>query len=309
MRRDLSRRELIRAALGFAAVPFAVSGADRARSRAPVMQSRPIPHSNEQIPVVGLGTWQTFDVPLSDARGVERLTQTVRALHAAGGRVVDSSPMYGRSEETFGAIAQRLGLTDDLFLATKVWTSGEHAGVAQMRQSAAYFHRRTVDLMQVHNLLDWKTHLRSIRRDRDAGLVRYVGVSHYTASAYPELERVIRDEPLDFVQLAYSPGYRAAERSLLPLAADRGVAVIVNRPFDGGGGLRAVLSKPLPDDVRSYAASWAQAFLNFILAHPAVTCVIPGTSSPQHMADNAAAGSGALPSARERQQLLQFIGA
>ncbi|HEY4303179.1 MAG TPA: aldo/keto reductase [Gemmatimonadaceae bacterium] len=300
---DLSRR-------GFLGGIGGVVGASLVGRRStPLMLARPIPSTNEQLPVVGLGTWQTFDVPLSDSSGVERLSQTVRALYDAGGRVVDSSPMYGRSEEAFGAIAQRLKLTNELFMATKVWTNGERAGIEQMRASAAFFHRKTIDLMQIHNLVDWKTHLPTLRRDKDAGRIRYIGISHYTASAYPELERVIRSEQIDFVQLAYAPGYRAAEKSLLPLAAERGVAVIVNRPFEGGGGLRAVLSKPFPQEVHSYANSWAQAFLKFIIANTAVTCVIPGTGSPQHMTDNAAAGSSPLPSERERRRLLELIGA
>jgi len=311
MATDVSRRDFLDGVAGAFAAAFV--GRSRAhigeniRENASVMLTRPIPSSQEQLAVVGLGTWQTFDVPLNDSGGVERLTQTVRALYDAGGRVVDSSPMYGRSEETFGAIADRLKLTNALFMATKVWTEGERAGIEQMRESAALFHRKTIDLMQIHNLVDWKTHLATLRKDKDAGRIRYVGVSHYTASAYPELERVIRSERIDFVQLAYAPGYRAAERSLLPLAADRGVAVIVNRPFEGGSGLRAVASKPLPQEVGAYAGSWAQAFLKFILANPAVTCVIPGTGSPQHMADNAAAGSGPLPTDRERRRLLELL--
>lgn len=305
----LSRREFLGGLVGSVAVSLVDDRRRQTRPPNAVMLTRPIPSSKEQLPVVGLGTWQTFDVPLSDAAGVEKLTRTVRALYDAGGRVVDSSPMYGRSEETFGAIADRLKLTSALFMATKVWTSGERAGVDQMRESGSFFHRRTIDLMQIHNLLDWKTHLATLRKDKEAGRIRYIGVSHYTASAYPELERVLRAEQLDFVQLAYSPGYRAAERSLLPLAADRGVAVIVNRPFDGGSGLRAVVSKPLPAEVRSYAQSWAQAFLKFIIANPAVTCVIPGTGSPQHMTDNAAAGTGPLPTDRERRRLVELLGA
>jgi diketogulonate reductase-like aldo/keto reductase len=305
---DVSRREFLGGVAATVAAPLLVDAARGRRASSAAMLTRPIPSTREQLPVIGLGTWQTFDVALDDASGVQRLTQTVRALYDAGGRVVDSSPMYGRSEETFGTIAERLKLTDELFMATKVWTNGQRAGVDQMRQSAAFFRRRAIDLMQIHNLLDWKTHLATLRKDKAAGRVRYIGVSHYTASAYPELERVIRAEPLDFVQLAYSPGYRAAERSLLPLAADRGVAVIVKRPFDGGSGLRAVVAKPFPDELRAYAGSWAQAFLKFIVAHPAVTCVIPGTGSPQHMKDNAAAGSGLLPTDRERRRLVELLG-
>jgi diketogulonate reductase-like aldo/keto reductase len=308
MSRDVSRREFLDGMLALAASPLVFDARVRAPRNAPTMLTRPIPSSNEALPVVGLGTWQTFDVALTDTTAVERLTRTVRALYDAGGRVVDSSPMYGRSEETFGEIARRLGLTNKLFMATKVWTSGQRAGVDQMRQSAEYFHRRMVDLMQIHNLVDWKTHLATLRRDKAEGRIRYIGVSHYTASAYRELESVIRSEPVDFVQLAYSPGYRAAERSLLPLAADRGVAVIVNRPFEGGDGLRGVLRKPLPAEVRRYASSWAQAFLKFIIAHPAVTCVIPGTSSPEHMADNAGAGSGEMPTSAEREAFARLVG-
>jgi diketogulonate reductase-like aldo/keto reductase len=305
---DVSRRGFIGGLAGAYAVSRLSDRSGLTWANGSAMLTRPIPSSREQLPVVGLGTWQTFDVPLGDTAGIERLSQTVRALYEAGGRVVDSSPMYGRSEETVGAIAERLKLTDSLFMATKVWTSGARAGTEQMAASARFFHRRSIDLMQIHNLLDWKTHLATLRRDKDAGRIRYIGVSHYTASAYPELERVLRADKLDFVQLAYSPGYRAAERSLLPLAADRGVAVIVNRPFDGGGGLRAVLSKTLPAEVRAYAGSWAQAFLKFIIAHPAVTCVIPGTGSPQHMMDNAAAGSGPIPTDRERRRLTELLG-
>ena len=303
---DVSRREFLGGVAGSVAAAFVGRGR-LLGGNTPMMLTRAIPSSSEQLPVVGLGTWQTFDVPLSDSAGIDRLAQTVRALYDAGGRVVDSSPMYGRSEATFGTIAERLELTNKLFMATKVWTSGERAGVEQMRESAALFHRKTIDLMQIHNLVDWKTQLATLRKDKEAGRIRYIGVSHYTASAYPEVERVIRSEKLDFVQLAYAPGYRAAERSLLPLAAERGVAVIVNRPFEGGNGLRAVASKPLPQELRAYAASWAQAFLKFIIANPAVTCVIPGTGSPQHMADNAAAGSGPLPTERERHRLVALL--
>jgi diketogulonate reductase-like aldo/keto reductase len=293
--------------LGAAVAAGALAGA---QPRAPML-TRPIPRTGEPLPVVGLGTWQTFDPPrlTSDVRA--RLVATLRALVDAGGRVVDSSPMYGESERNVGELAEPAGVAGKLFVATKVWTSGEQAGVRQMRESMALLRVRRVDLLQVHNLVDWRTHLNTLRRWREEGLVRYVGVTHYTPSAYAELERVITRDArgaVDFVQLAYSVGVRDAERRLLPAAADAGVAVLVNRPFEGGDLFRRVVRTPLAAPVAPWAGSWAQAFLKFVLAHPAVTCVIPGTADPRHMADDAAAGAGRLPDAAERAALLRAIG-
>jgi diketogulonate reductase-like aldo/keto reductase len=294
--------------LGAAVAAGALAGA---QPRAPML-TRPIPRTGEPLPVVGLGTWQTFDPPrlTSDVRA--RLVATLRALVDAGGRVVDSSPMYGESERNVGELAEPAGVAGKLFVATKVWTSGEQAGVRQMRESMALLRVRRVDLLQVHNLVDWRTHLNTLRRWREEGLVRYVGVTHYTPSAYAELERVITRDArgaVDFVQLAYSVGVRDAERRLLPAAADAGVAVLVNRPFEGGDLFRRVVRTPLAAPVAPWAGSWAQAFLKFVLAHPAVTCVIPGTADPSHMADDAAAGVGRLPDAAERDALLRALGA
>jgi diketogulonate reductase-like aldo/keto reductase len=273
----------------------------------PRMLTRPIPRTGEPIPVVGLGTWQTFDPPrLTDAVRAE-LTATLRALVDGGGRVVDSSPMYGQSERVVGELAARAGVADRLFVATKVWTSGDQAGVRQMRESMARLRVARVDLMQVHNLVDWRTHLRTLQRWREEGVVRYVGVTHYQPSAFDELERIVARERVDCVQLPYSATMRAAERRLLPAAADAGVAVLVNRPFEEGGVLRRVLSTPLPEPVRAWAESWPQALLKFILANPAVTCVIPGTRNPRHMADNARAGVGRLPDEAERAALLRAL--
>ncbi|MET0540341.1 MAG: aldo/keto reductase, partial [Variovorax sp.] len=184
------------------------------------------------------------------------------------------------------------------FVATKVWTSGREAGIAQMEQSFARLKTQRMDLMQVHNLVDWRTHLATLRDWKARGRVRYIGITHYTASAYAEVEAVLRAEKLDFLQINYSMDERSAEKRLLPLAAERGVAVIVNMPFGGGGLLRRLRDKPLP----SWAAeigctSWAQVLLKFVLSHPSVTCTIPGTSRPEHMAENAKAGAGALPDA------------
>lgn len=271
------------------------------------MLTRPIPSSGVQLPIVGLGTWQTFDPPVKSPEVMARLEATLRALHDAGGRVVDSSPMYGDSERVVGELAERAGILDALWMATKVWTSGEARGIRQMQDSAARLRRPTLDLMQVHNLVDWRTHLTTLRRWKDEGRVRHIGVTHYQPSAFEELERIVRRERIDAVQLPYSVALRDAERRLLPAAREAGVAVIVNLPFGGGGLLRRLSAKPLPDSVRAWAASWPQALLKFILADPAVTCVIPGTSDPRHMVDNAAAGSGRMPTEGEREGLIAVI--
>ena len=222
----LTRRAVLR--LMAAAAGPATAGA------ASSMLQRPIPSSGETIPAVGLGTWRTFDVGSAPAERAP-LAEVLQRFVALGGRVVDSSPMYGAAESVLGDLGAALGVTDRLFLATKVWTSGRDAGTAQMEQSFQRLRTRRLDLMQIHNLLDWRTHLRTLRMWKDTGRIRYLGVTHYTSSAYDELERVLRSEPLDFVQVNYSLGEREAERRILPLARERGIAVLVNRPFSEGG--------------------------------------------------------------------------
>jgi len=262
------------------------------------MNTRPIPSTREALPVVGCGTWIGFDQrPGTDE--YKRLPGVLEALFAAGGKVIDSSPMYGRSEETTGELlAASKQRENKAFLATKVWTSGREAGIAQMEQSFARLRTQRMDLMQVHNLKDWKTHLATLRGWKEKDRVRYIGITHYTASAYDEVEAVLRAEKLDFLQINYSIDAREAEQRLLPLAAERGVAVIVNMPFGGGGLLRRLRDKPLPAWAAEIGCtSWAQVLLKFVLSHPAVTCTIPGTSRAEHMADNAAAGAGEFPDA------------
>ena len=262
------------------------------------MNTRPIPSTKEPLPVIGCGTWLGFDHRPGSAE-YARLGGVLDALFAAGGKVVDSSPMYGRAEETTGELLTAARQHDKAFLATKVWTSGREAGIAQMTQSFTRLATERIDLMQVHNLVDWRTHLATLRGWKDQGRVRYLGITHYTASAYPEVEAVLRAEnKLDFLQINYSLDAREAEQRLLPLAAERGLAVIVNMPFGGGGLLRKLRDKPLPGWAAEIGCtSWAQLLLKFVLSHPAVTCTIPGTSRPEHMAENAAAGAGAMPDA------------
>ncbi|HEY7520512.1 MAG TPA: aldo/keto reductase [Methylomirabilota bacterium] len=285
------------------AASAAAGGAAGARGQ-PIV--RAIPASKETLPVIGLGTWQTFDVGRGAAR--EPLRVVLRRFVELGGRVVDSSPMYGRAESVVGDLATELGLRDRLFVATKVWTSGREAGVAQMEESARRLRAPRLDLMQVHNLVDWRTHLRTLTEWKRAGRVRYVGVTHYTAGAYAELEQVVAREPLDFVQLNYSLVEREAEHRLLPLAAERGVAVIVNRPFAEGALFRRVKGQTLPPWAADIGCrSWAQLFLKWIAAHPSVTCVIPATSRPEHLEDNMQAGAGPLPDATLRERIAGLI--
>jgi diketogulonate reductase-like aldo/keto reductase len=226
-----------------------------------------------------------------------------------GGRVVDSSPMYGRAESVVGDLASELGVRDKLFVATKVWTSGREAGIAQMETSLRRFRGERIDLLQVHNLVDWRIHLRTLGEWKRGGRVRYVGVTHYTAGAYGELEQIMTSEPVDFVQLNYSPVEREAERRLLPLAVDRGVAVLVNRPFAEGALFRRVRGRTLPEWAGELGCrSWAQLFLKWIAAHPAVTCVIPATSRPEHLEDNMQAGVGRLPDTALRARIAGLVG-
>jgi aryl-alcohol dehydrogenase-like predicted oxidoreductase len=273
------------------------------------MQTRPIPSSGARLPVIGCGTWLGFDVG-SKPMELPLRGQVLAQLLAAGGSVVDSSPMYGSAEQVVGDLLQSADSHERTFLATKVWTSGRQAGVEQMERSMALLRADHIDLMQVHNLQDWRTHLPTLRAWKAEGRISYVGVTHYTESAHRELEEVMRAEPLDFVQFNYSIASRAAEQRLLPLAAERGVAVLVNLPFGGGKVLRALRDKPLPAwALEIGCTSWNQVLLKFVLSQPAVTCVIPGTSKPEHMRDNALAGDGALPEPRFWQRRLAELGA
>ena len=264
---------------------------------------RRIPRGNESIPAVGLGTWQVFDVG-GDTAGLGQARDTLRTFAEGGGRVVDSSPMYGSSESVTGRLATELGVGSKLFVATKVWTTGARAGIEQMDESMRRLEVARVDLMQVHNLVDTATHLATLREWKAAGRVRYLGVTHYHAGAHADLERAIARNDVDFLQVNYSLAEPEAERRLLRAAADRGVAVLVNRPFAEGAMFRRVQGQPVPDWAqKAGCATWAQLFLKWILAQPAVTCVIPGTRNPRHVADNLGAATGPLPDAALRERM------
>jgi diketogulonate reductase-like aldo/keto reductase len=274
---------------------------------AAAMLTRQIPSTGEAIPAIGLGTWRAFDVGTDEATRWP-LREALRLFLDTGGRVIDSSPMYGRAEGVVGDLLAELPGHKRPFLATKVWTTGRERGIEQMRHSAQLLQTEVIDLMQIHNLVDWRTHLASLRRMKDDGHIRYIGITHYTTGALPELARILASEPaIDFVQLGYSLATRAAETEILPIAAARGVAVIANQPLERGDLFRRVRGRPLPDWVSDFdCTSWAQLFLKYVLAEPTVTCVIPATGNPEHLKDNLAARFGRLPDPRQRQQIREL---
>jgi diketogulonate reductase-like aldo/keto reductase len=254
-----------------------------------------------------LGTWQTFDVEPEPA-ALRPVREVLAAFVTGDGSVVDSSPMYGRSEAVVGELAGELGIRKQLFLATKVWTSGREAGARQIDESFRRFRAERIDLLQVHNLLDWRVQLTTLRQLKDRKKVRYIGVTHYTASAHGQIAGVLRDEEIDFIQINYSLAEREAERELLPLALSKGVAVLINRPFAEGALFRAVRGKPLPAWAGDIGCStWAQFFLKFIISHPAVTCVIPATAKIAHLAENLQAGSAPVPDAPTRERMARYF--
>ncbi len=296
----MTRRTFLRLSAGSM---LAVAGRAGAAEGGGAMTTRPVPRTGEPLAVVGLGTWQTFDVGSAPADRAP-LAEVMQIFLAGGGRVVDSSPMYGRAEGVAGDLVAAANPSPPPFLATKVWTTGKVAGEAQMRESMRRLRTDRIDLMQVHNLLDWETHLPVLRTWKEQGRIRYTGITHYAPSSFPLLERLLTTEKVDFVQLPYSIATREAEKRLLPAAADAGVAVLVMRPFEEGALFSAVRGKPLPPWAAEIgAASWAQVFLKFVVSHPAVTSAIPATRRPDHMRDNLAAGAGPLPDDRLRRRM------
>lgn len=271
-------------------------------------RTRAIPSTGEPIPVVGMGTWLTFGInPDNDSELTQR-TAVMRTLLERGGGMVDSSPMYGTSEAVVGRCLERIGHRQGLFAATKVWTTTARQGFLQMHHSQALWGVPRLDLMQVHNLLDWETHLPNLHAMKAEGEIRYVGVTTSHGRRHEELVRIMRREPLDFVQFTYNILDREAEKRLLPLAADRGMAVIINRPFRHGGLFDYVGNAPLPDWAGEiYCANWAQFFLKFIVSHPAVTCAIPATRRVDHLNENLDAAYGKLPDAAMRRRMVDYV--
>jgi diketogulonate reductase-like aldo/keto reductase len=276
------------------------------------MLTKQIPRTGEAVPVIGMGTWQTFDVgPSAGAR--KPLEEVLAEFSRLGGKLIDSSPMYGTSEEVVGDLTAKLGLRQKMFMATKVWTQGKDAGVRQMDDSMRKLRvdppNLPIDLMQVHNLVDVETHLQTLADWQRSGRVRYIGVTHHTTSAYDLVAKVIAAHNLDFLQINYSVSEREAERRLLPLAQERGMAVIANRPFAGGDVFSRLVRKPLPSWASEIdCASWAQIMLKFVISHPAITCAIPATSKVAHLRDNMQAGFGRMPDAKLRVRIAEEVG-
>ena len=266
-----------------------------------------IPSSGERIPVIGMGTSRTFDVG-DEPAVLTRLGQVLQVFFDNGGSIIDSSPMYGNSETVVGNLLKTIPNKKNLFAATKVWTYGRQSGIDQMQESMQRMGVGVMDLMQIHNLRDWKIHLPTLRQMKETGKIRYIGITTSHGRFHSDLMQIMRTEKLDFVQFSYNIGNRTVEDSLLPLAADRGIATLINRPYQRGTLFRSVKGKTLPEWAREFDCnSWGQFFLKFVVSHPAVTCVIPATSKVHHMADNMAANFGKLPSAAMRKRMLQYF--
>jgi len=293
-----------RAVLGsLAALPLA--GRLATAQEAPI--TRTIPSSGEELPVIGMGSWITFNVG-RDARLRDARAEVLRAFFDRGGRVIDCSPMYGTSAEVIGYGLEKLGRPPQLFSASKVWTWLQSDGPEQMEEQRAAWGVERFDLLQVHNLLNWDGHLETLKQWKAEGRVRYLGITTSHGSRHDEMEAVMQSQPLDFVQFTYNILDREAEERLLPLAADRGQAVLVNRPFRQKALIRHVEGHPLPDWAAEFGATtWPQFLLKFIVAHPAVTCVIPATSRADHMAENMTALSGPLPDQALRRRMVDHV--
>ena len=268
---------------------------------------RTIPSTGEKLPAIGVGTWQTFNVGAAESDR-KPLKDVLQKMIGMGSKVIDSSPMYGNSEGVVGDLSVEAGVNEKLFIATKVWTSGEDEGIRQMNQSFDLLKRKKMDLMQVHNLVDWQTHIKTLRKWKEEGKVKYIGITHYTDNSHGTLANIIKNNPIDFVQVNYNLADWNAEKELFPVAVERKVAIIVNRPFEEGTLFQRVKGKELPAWAADFdCKSWAQFFLKFILSHPAVICTIPGTSNITHLVDNLGAAMGKLPDGKQRDQMKSYF--
>jgi len=286
---------------GMAFVPMTAYG----QNRKPI--TRTIPSSGERIPVIGMGTSRTFDVG-DDPQARRQLQEVLQAFFDNGGALIDSSPMYGNAEEVVGDLLKNTRNKNALFAATKVWTYGRQAGIDQMQRSMQRMGLPMMDLMQIHNLRDWKVHLPTLRQWKAEGKIRYIGITTSHGRSHADLEQIMRNEALDFVQFTYNIGNRTVEENLLPLAADRGMATLINRPYQRGALFKKVKGKSLPEWTKEFdCRSWGNFFLKFILSHPAVTCIIPATSKVHHMQDNMAGGFGKLPTPEMRRRMLSYM--
>ncbi len=295
-----NRRETIAAAVAMGIIPGSLI------AESVTMLTRPIPASGETLPVIGLGTWQVFDVAGS-AEELALRQSIIQLLVDNGGSLIDSSPMYARAEGVVGEVLDAGNNRDQVFLATKVWTDGKEAGESQMRRSADLMKTDTIDLMQVHNRRDLDVHMGTIRELQQEQRIRYSGITDYRSSALDEIENAMRKYKPQFVQINYSLGERDADKRVLPVAQELGIAVLINRPFVEGRLFRAVTGLEVPDWASDFAASWGQFFLKYIVSHPAVNCAIPATSKLHHMMDNLGAGVGDMPDDATRRKMAAFV--
>lgn len=301
----LTRRELCRAVAALAAATCIP--AHHVHAADAPMATRRVPSSGEELPVIGMGSSGTFDVGTA-AESRAPLRAVLKSLVDAGGRVIDTSPMYGQSETVLGDLVAALGIRPGLWIATKVWTRGTAEGARQIEESLRRLRVDQLELLQIHNLVDWRAHVPTLRSMQESGKLRYTGITHYRSEAHEDVAAILRSEPFDFLQINYSIGDRDAEDRLLPLCQDKGIGVIVNRPFDDGALFEKVRDRPLPGWAAEVGAgSWGQFFLRYAVSHPAVTCVIPATAKAKHMADNCAAGLAPLPDARQRQRMSDYF--
>ena len=305
MKPALSRRRFLQASAIAATLSPLTSGYLAAAQSGPIKKT--IPVSGEKLSVIGLGTSRTFDVNAADA-AQSPLLEVMRAFFANGGQLIDSSPMYGSAEAVTGALLQALGGTPGLFTATKVWTYGKPEGIEQMQRSMQRLGSDRIDLMQIHNLRDWQVQLETLQEWKAQGRIRYIGITTSHGRDHDELETILRQQPLDFVQFSYNILNRVAERRFLPIAREHGIATLINRPYQRGSLFRKVKGKSLPPWAAEFdCASWGQFFLKFIASHEDVTCIIPATSKHKHMIDNMAAGYGGLPDEAMRKRMVDYM--
>lgn len=302
----LSRRSLIEASLG-SAMLLAASRSSLLMATGEQMLTRSIPASGEPLPVIGMGTSGSFDVPASEA-ALAPLREVLRLLLDKGSRVLDTAPSYGRAQTVSGLLLEQGGWRENVFLASKLGVRGRERGLAQFEESLRALRSKRLDLLQVHNLIDYRTLLGLLRDLKAQGRIRYLGVTHYLEAAHDELVGIVEREPLDFLQINLSVVSRNAERRLLPLCREKGVAVLINRAFEDGQLFARVKGRELPRWAADIdCCSWAQVFLKYVISHPAVTCVIPASSDPRHMADNLLAGFGRMPDTAQRERIAAYF--
>jgi diketogulonate reductase-like aldo/keto reductase len=302
----ITRRHILQLSAGLLASPALPALALNSDGELPLIQ-RPIPSSGELLPVMGMGTSRTFDT-VANEESIAVLTEVLQRFFDGKGTVIDSSPMYGHAETRVGDILRAMQRPPTVFAATKVWTTGKERGIAQMEASARRMNVKTFDLIAVHNLQDWQTHIETLKEWKEQGRVRYIGITTSHGRDHQQLLEVMRSEPLDFVQFSYNIEDREAERALLPLAQEKGIATMINRPFQRGALFARSHDHPLPEMAAELdCSSWAQFFLKFILGHPAVTCIIPATAVAKHMADNMLANFGRVPDQAQRSEMLRIF--